>query len=145
MRGLLAGAALLLAAPVAAQSYKANCQICHRADGAGQTGQFPRLAGRVGAIAAKPEGRAYLITVLLSGMAGRIVIAGQPIVGVMPAYARLSDADIAAALTHAASLGGGKAKPFTVAEVKAARLAPRLTASQVKALRDRLVADGTVS
>lgn len=130
-------------AQTAPPAYRANCQVCHQATGAGLPGQFPRLAGRVGTIAAKPEGRAYLIDVLLHGMAGKIVVDGKPVMGLMPPFARLSDADIAATLTHAARLGGGKAAAFTPAEVKARRAAGRSMA-MVKADRERLTLAGVI-
>ncbi len=147
-------AALLLAlaapAPLLAQAapmaYTANCQMCHRADGSGLPGQFPRIAGRAGTIASKPAGRAYLVDVLLNGMAGKMVVDGKPIMGVMPPFARLSDADIAAALTYVTKLPGGKGKvaPYTAAEIKAARAAPKKTSTQMKAVREQLAADGTI-
>lgn len=146
----LPGLALVLASPALAQTappaYTANCQMCHRADGSGLPGQFPRLAGRVGTIAAKPAGRAYLVDVLLNGMAGRMVVDGKPIVGVMPPFARLPDADIAAALTYVTKLPGSKGKiaPFTPAEIRAARAAPKKSATEMKALHEALVAEGTI-
>lgn len=141
---------MLIAAPAFAQTapmpYTANCQMCHRADGSGLPGQFPRIAGRAGTIAAKPAGRAYLVDVLLNGMAGKMMVDGKPIMGVMPAFARLPDADIAAALTYVTRLPGGKGKvaPFTPAEVKAARGAPKKTMTAMKAVREQLVADGVI-
>ena len=63
-----------------------NCAFCHQAGGVGVPGQFPRLAGRVGAIAAKPEGKTFLPQVLLNGMSGRITVDGEQILGIMPAF-----------------------------------------------------------
>ena len=82
-----------------------NCAVCHQAGGVGVPGQFPRLAGRAGAIAAKPEGKAFLPQVLLNGMSGRITVDGEQILGVMPAFDSLSDDDIAAVLTYITGLG----------------------------------------
>ena len=142
LAGLVAGAA-----PAAVQmpkAYGANCQVCHRADGSGLPGQFPRLAGRVGPIASTPAGRAYLVDLVLTGMGGKIMVDDRPIMGFMPAYARLPDADLAAILTYAAALGGGAAKPFTVAEIAAGRARKPASASKTKAARDVLAAAGKI-
>lgn len=145
MRRLLLAAATLVAVagPAAAQTappaYRANCQGCHQADAKGLPGQFPRLNGRANLIAASPEGRQYLLHAVLFGSAGRIVVDGKTIVGVMPAFGRLSDADLAQALTYVSRLGGGKAPAaFTAAEVKAAR-ADQLSSTAVSANRARLL------
>lgn len=144
-RVLLAAAALLaaVAGPAAAQTappvYRSNCQACHQADAKGLPGQFPRLNGRANQIAATPEGRKYLMHAVLFGSSGRIVVDGKTIIGVMPGFARLSDADLAQALTYVSRLGGGKAPAaFTAAEVKAAR-ADQLSSSAVSANRVRLL------
>ncbi len=145
-----AALALLPITPAAAQTapmpYVANCQMCHRADGSGLPGQFPRIAGRSATIAAKPAGRAYLIDVLLNGMAGKMMVDGKPIMGVMPPFARLSDPDLASTLTHVVKLPGGKGKvaAFTAAEIKAARAQPRKSSAQMKMLREELVAAGAI-
>lgn len=132
----VAGPALAQTAPPA---YRANCQGCHQADAKGLPGQFPRLNGRANLIAATPEGRQYLMHAVLFGSAGRIVVDGKTIIGVMPAFGRLSDADLAQALTYVSRLGGGKAPAaFTPAEVKAAR-ADQLSSTAVSANRARLL------
>ncbi|WP_197277203.1 c-type cytochrome [Sphingomonas profundi] len=147
---MLVLAALMLPAPSSAQTapmaYTANCQMCHQAAGAGIPGQFPRVAGRAGAIAAKPAGRAYLIDVLLNGMAGRMMVDGKPIMGVMPPFARLSDTDIAATLTYVTKLPGGPPRiaPFAAAEIKAARAAPKKSATEMKTVREQLAAQGLI-
>ena len=103
MRAVLA--AVMLAATMdtaaadGAQVYDNSCAFCHQGGGVGVPGQFPRLAGRVGAIASNPEGKAFLSKVLLNGMSGRIVADGEPVLGIMPAFDSLSDDDIAAVLT----------------------------------------------
>lgn len=135
----------LAAAPataLAAGPYDANCKMCHQTGGAGLKGQFPKLAGRVSQIAGAPDGRAYLIDVTLYGMSGRIQVEGQPLSGVMPGFARLDDATLAAILNQATAFSG-KAKPFTAAEV-AARRADKLTTAQVRAKREVLAAGGVV-
>lgn len=144
MRALLLAAGLLaVAGPALAQTappaYRSNCQGCHQADAKGLPGQFPRLNGRAAQIAATPDGRKYLMHAVLFGSSGRIVVDGKTIIGVMPAFGRLSDADLAATLTYVSRVGGGKPPAaFTAAEVKAAR-AEQLSSSAVSASRVRLL------
>lgn len=146
MRAILIPAlAMLVAAPAAATptppAFSGNCQVCHQTGGVGIPGQFPRLAGRANEIAGTADGRTYLIEVLMNGMAGKVTVDGKPILGVMPPYARFSDADIAGVLTYVTSLAPAKKlAPFTVAEVKAVRAEPRRSSSQMKVRRDELTA-----
>jgi hypothetical protein len=67
-------------APAAASSalYDAHCALCHQRAAAGAPGQFPRLAGRVAAIAANPDGRAYLVGVVRNGLSGSLELSGPP-------------------------------------------------------------------
>lgn len=117
--------------------------MCHQADGKGQPGLYPRLSGRMDKAAASAEGRAWLISVLLHGQTGKILIDGKPISGVMMPYRHLPDADIAAVLNHAVAMGAAsKPRAFTAAEVKAARALPRQTATEVRQQREQLVAAG---
>lgn len=130
---LLASSAVA-AAPVGKDVFDGNCALCHQAGGAGAPGMFPRLAGRAGPLARTPEGRRLMILAALNGMSGRIEADRAPIVGVMPGFGGLSDAEIAAALDYIVGLGGGAgARPFTPAEVAAAR-AQALTPAEVNAL-----------
>lgn len=103
--------------------FDASCAFCHQAGGVGVPGQFPRLAGRVGAIAAKPEGKKFLPQVVLNGMSGRITVDGEQILGIMPALASLSDEDIASVLSYLTGLDHA-AVPFTADEIKAIRAQP---------------------
>ncbi len=139
--GLLAAVLTAPAAAAPPPAWKANCQVCHQTDGQGLAGQFPRLAGRTAVIAAKPAGRAYLAAVVTNGLAGRIIVDGTPIIGVMPGFGTLSDSDLAAALSFAAR--GGTAAPFKPAEIAAARKAPMKNSAMTE-LRARLIADGTI-
>jgi len=147
--GVALAAGLMAAAPAAAAppaAWKANCLMCHQADGKGTPGLYPRLAGRLDKIAAHPEGRAWMIAVMLHGQTGRIMVDGKPISGVMMPYSRLPDADLVAVLNHGISLGATtKPKPFTEAEVKAARALPRKTATEVRLERERLVEAGIIT
>jgi mono/diheme cytochrome c family protein len=100
-----------------------SCAFCHQSGGVGVPGQFPRLAGRVGAIAAKPEGKPFLPQILLNGMSGRITVDGEPILGIMPAFNTLSDEDIASVLSYITGLDHAPVI-FTADEIKAARAQP---------------------
>jgi mono/diheme cytochrome c family protein len=78
-------------------------------------------------------------------MSGRIVVDGAPLVGVMPGFASLSDADIAAVLNYLTRLAGSKAKdvkPLTAAEIDAVRSAEQLSPGKVTAKRAALLAEG---
>ena len=88
------------AAAETAALYDTYCALCHQAAGAGASSQFPRLAGRVGAIAADPKGRAYLVQVVHNGLSGTIVVDGAPLTGVMPAQAQLTPDDVARILNY---------------------------------------------
>jgi mono/diheme cytochrome c family protein len=128
-----------------------NCLMCHQAGAVGLPGQFPRLAGRISAISSKPKGRAYLIDVLTYGMAGKITVDDQSIVGLMPPFAQLSNDEVAGVLSYVQSLepqpggeprGGqppaGTAAAFTAEEVRARRANAVKTATDVRAERQSL-------
>ena len=142
-------AALLLATATHAMAadgqavFDANCAVCHQAGGVGVPGQFPRLAGRAGAIAAKSEGKAFLPQVVLNGMGGRITVDDDQILGAMPAFDALSDDDIAAVLTY---ITGQDHKPviYTAAEIRAARGQPRQGPAAMAMLHTTLAAKKVV-
>jgi mono/diheme cytochrome c family protein len=114
-----------------------SCAFCHQSGGVGVPGQFPRLAGRVGAIAAKPEGRKFLPQILLNGMSGRITVDSEPILGIMPAFNTLSDDDIASVLSYLTGLDHAPIV-FTADEIKAVRAQP--APADIMAERARLSA-----
>jgi mono/diheme cytochrome c family protein len=137
--------ALAVAVPARAADgaavFMQKCLMCHQSGAVGLPGQFPRLAGRVAVISSAPAGRAYLVDVLTYGMAGRIVVDEQPIIGLMPPFAQLSDDDVAAALSYVQTLGDAPPQPpaaFTPAEVHARRAQPAKTAADVQAERQAL-------
>lgn len=157
LRGGAFLAALMITLPAATMAsaahatsnavYDSTCGLCHQAAAAGLKGQFPRLAGRVDRMAADTGTRELLIQTVLHGMAGRIEVDGAPIVGVMPSFASLSDADLASVLNYLVSLGGGaakKVKPIAAAEVAAVRKAPPLSPTQVLEHRTALATAGHV-
>lgn len=147
---ILAAAMAALGATEAAQAadggamFADKCQGCHQAQGVGVAGVFPRLSGRVAAISSSPAGRQFLPTLVLNGMSGRVTVDNQPIVGVMPGFDTMSDADLAKVLTYASHLGGGKAAEFKPGEVSAARAGGRRAPTEVASLRNKLAMDKVI-
>jgi mono/diheme cytochrome c family protein len=139
---LLSAFALVIMTPATpAQSnrtYDTTCGLCHQKGAVGVPGQFPRLVGRVNQLAAEPPGRAYLIRVVMFGLAGRIDVDGASITGVMPAFQSLADADVATVLNYLAR-GTKRAKVISAQEVATVRAGPHLSPGQVAALRATLV------
>lgn len=133
--------AMPAAAQQAPKGYSANCQACHGPAGAG-TAAFPKLAGRLDAAAKNPAGRVWMISTILYGQSGRIMVGGKPMNGVMPPLARLTDADIAQALTF---LVQGRAPAFSAAEIANVRKGPRKSPAQVAQERARLAAAGLIN
>ncbi|WP_408736922.1 c-type cytochrome [Acetobacter conturbans] len=104
------------------QLYNANCSLCHQVSGAGVVGQFPPLKGRIAAIASTPEGKTYVMHVLLNGLSGMVKAGGNTYMGYMPSFGAQTDDNIAAILTYVASLSDVKPAPaFTADDVKSAR------------------------
>jgi mono/diheme cytochrome c family protein len=126
--------------------YRNNCALCHQTGAQGLAGQFPRLAGRIAAIATAHAGREYLIEVLLNGMAGRITVDDTPIQGVMPSFRTLSDEQIAAVLSYLAGLAPSAGRPvaFRVIELAALRQQPQITPTAMRERREELHRAGTV-
>lgn len=142
---LLTAASTASAAP--GSVYVARCAMCHQSNAQGLAGQFPRLAGRTGDIAATPAGRAYLARVVLHGMYGKIVVDGAALTGLMPGMAAMTDADIAAALNHVVTVKkpARPVAPFTAAEVAAVRATGKFSGTQNAELRRQLVEDGKIA
>lgn len=135
---------LIASATQAADSnkvYDTNCSMCHQKAGVGLAGQFPRLAGRTAEIAASEAGRQYLIEAVLFGQIGKIEVDGSSIVGLMPSFAVLSDADVADVLNYLIGLDAkkGKRPRIKAADVSKVRSGPQLSASQVHAHRKDVV------
>jgi cytochrome c5 len=142
---LLGALPLGLAAAASAAEHSSvfdtNCSMCHQLAAAGVPGQFPRLAGRAGKIAATDAGRNYLERVVLFGMIGGITVDGTPIVGgVMPSFSSLSNEDLAAALDYIISLDSTgksqwKGEVIKPADIAAAREGKTLSPGEVHQLR----------
>ena len=114
--------------------YNRDCSVCHQNNGAGVPGAFPRLAGRVTALAALAPGRKVLIATVLYGMAGKLEIDGHTIIGVMPGFPNFKDAEVAEILNFLASLNGSLKRKFTAKEVAAIRSLAPLTPTQVNTM-----------
>ena len=87
--------------------YAANCAACHQPTGKGMPPTFPALDGSK--VVNGPK--AGQINIVLNGKAGTAM---QP-------FARLSDSELAAVITHTRTSWGNKAEAVMPAEVKAAR------------------------
>jgi mono/diheme cytochrome c family protein len=144
VRTVIPAAAMLLAAMGAAyadgaQVFDTSCAFCHQSGGVGVPGQFPRLAGRAGEIASKPEGKQFLPLVLLNGMSGRVNVDGEQILGIMPGFDAMSDDDMAAVLTYLTGLDHAPVA-YTADDIRAARAKGRLAPGDVAAQHTELAA-----
>jgi len=100
--------------------FAARCAACHQATGAGLPGVFPPLAGSNWV-----NGRdTTVIQIVLHGIQGSLTVNGVKYNGAMPTFgAQLSDAEIAAVLTHVRSHWGNTAGPVGAQQVTAQRAA----------------------
>jgi mono/diheme cytochrome c family protein len=100
-----------------AQVYAANCAACHGASGAGVPGAFPSLVGDPVVTA---HDASEHIRVVLRGLHGK-PIGGKTYSSQMPAFAQLSDADVAAVVDHERTSWGNEAPIVSPDVVKRAR------------------------
>ena len=108
--------------------YARNCRNCHGADGEGWD-QYPPV-GAAGAFAALPDGRDFLIDVMLYGLTSDRW--GAP----MPPMGHMQDVEIAAVLNHiAARFGGREPERLFMPDDVAARRGQELTPAEVNARR----------
>ncbi|MGO9604107.1 MAG: c-type cytochrome [Candidatus Binataceae bacterium] len=147
-RLLTIGALVLLeTVPARAQApgvFQQRCAVCHQQTGVGIPGVYPPIADTIGGYVRLPQGRAFLIHLLLHGMDGEITSQGTTYEGLMPPAADFSDEDLADAINYvlqslnARQLPTGF-KPITPQEFKAAR-AYNLTPTDVLQEREKLLA-----
>jgi mono/diheme cytochrome c family protein len=97
--------------------YAGNCAACHQATGMGLAGVFPPLAGAAWVL----ENDTRLVQILLHGIQGELVVNGVTYNGVMPAFSQLSDAELAAVLTHIRQSWGNAGPDITGDQVAAGR------------------------
>ena len=114
------------------------CVGCHQVGGTGVPGEYPRLAGRVSKIAADPRGHAFLAQLVLIGMSGTITVDRRKILGIMPAFDNLKDAELAAILNYVANLQGHKGPAFTAQSLTEARIGAKATPEQMAEARNNL-------
>lgn len=110
------------AGPDGATLYASRCAACHQPQGQGLAGAFPPLAG-----SPWPTGAEEVAArIVLHGLTGPIDVLGSSYNGAMPAFAdQLSDAEIAAVLTHVRGHFGNTAGPVAPAQVAAVRASGR--------------------
>lgn len=94
------------------------CAACHQASGQGLPGVFPPLAGSEWA-----QGKDSTVSaIVLYGITGSVHVKGQLYNGAMPTFKdQLSDAQIAAVLTHVRSQWGNSAPAVSEQTVAQAR------------------------
>lgn len=107
------------AAADGAAVFGSRCAACHQAQGQGMPGVFPPLAGSEWV-----NGRdSTTAAIVLHGVTGSLSVKGQTYNGTMPAFGgTLSDAEIAAVLSHVRSQWGNRAaavSPDVVARARA--------------------------
>lgn len=107
--------------------YVQFCVDCHRQDGSGVPGIFPPLAHNASVASANPS---TLLHVTLTGWK-TAQTAAYPRVYTMPAFARLSDQEIAEILSFVRRSWGNNSGAITVPEVKQVRseLTPKVDSS----------------
>lgn len=101
-------------------AYLANCAACHQPTGVGLPGAFPPLAGSD--FLAKND-RNTVLSSILKGISGKLVVNGTEYNNVMPAMSHLSDADIAHIVTYVYQSWGNPGDEVKTAEVTEARKA----------------------
>ena len=110
-KGAMGGAATAAAGE---KVFITNCSSCHQANGKGQPGVFPPLAGNV-VVTGSPTA---VIHIVKDGLTGKVVVAGTTYNGTMPPWkSTLSASDIAAVITYVRSAWGNHAGPVTVTQV----------------------------
>ena len=97
--------------------YKGACIACHEADGSGAPRIYPPLPGNANLQSADP---ASTLRVILDG-AQTVTTPRAPNTGSMPAYAAMSDQQIAAVATFIRNAWGNAAPAVTAAHVAKAR------------------------
>jgi cytochrome c oxidase subunit II len=130
------------AAPVSGtEVFDTHCASCHQKSGEGHPGAFPPLAGHAPSL--YEADRSYPIDVLLYGLQGGITVNGKDYNNVMPGWAQLSDAQLAAVANTMMHAWGNDAslpsdyRAYTAKDVQDARSAA-MTPQSVHELRRKL-------
>ena len=102
--------------------FSANCVTCHQANGQGQPGQFPPLAGSEFVLG---DASNRLIAIVLKGLQGQVQVKGQAFNNAMQAWeGQYTDQQLAAILSYVRSDWGNNA--------------PEIPPEAVKTMRDEL-------
>lgn len=99
--------------------FAAQCAACHQATGKGLPGVFPPLDGSEW-VHGEPR---ILANILLHGVTGEIEVEGQIYQGQMPAFAQLSDAELAGVASYIRGAWSNQAEPVQAALFEAERKA----------------------
>jgi mono/diheme cytochrome c family protein len=100
------------------QIYASRCANCHQNNGEGVANAFPPLNQARWVT----DNKGQIIRILLHGLIGEIEVRGSVYNGNMPAWGnQLSDAEIAAVITHVRQSWDNDASEVTAEEVKAVR------------------------
>ena len=110
------GAVIPNTAKLGEEVYTLNCASCHKADGKGVPAAIPFLAGNPSL--KDPNG---VLATVIKGASGPLTVNGQTFNGVMPGFARLSDEEIAAVVSHIRTSWGNTFGKVTPAQVPAHR------------------------
>ena len=100
--------------------FASRCAACHQATGAGLPGVFPPLAGSEWV-----NGDIHTLSAaVLHGINGKLTVKGQTYNGAMPTFGpQISDAELAAVLTHVRKSWGNHAGPVSAEVVASVRQA----------------------
>jgi nitrite reductase (NO-forming) len=98
-------------------TFQGTCSTCHQAEGQGLASVFPPLAQSDFLMADKERS----IHVVLAGLSGEVVVNGQKYNNVMPAWAHLTDHELANVLTYVRNSFGNQGEPVLDAEVAKVR------------------------
>mgnify|MGYP000259795966 CR=1 FL=1 len=132
---------LLLGLALGQAFYKGYCASCHMPDAKGIPGLYPPL-GPITAYACLPEGRAYLVRVVLFGLIGPLRVQGieYPSTRFMPPFGELLDDEgVALVLNDLLKVLRIRGRAFAPEEISPWRT-PRLTPNQVYHVREALLA-----
>jgi nitrite reductase (NO-forming)/hydroxylamine reductase len=102
------------------EAFVANCAPCHRESGVGMPGVFPPLAG---SDFISGNSKETIISSVLRGIQGKLVVNGVEYNNVMPAMSHLPDAEVAKILSYVYNSWGNPGGMIASHEVGAARAA----------------------
>ncbi len=111
--------------------YMQFCSSCHQIDGRGFTSAFPPLKGNPAVLSENPES---LIHVALTGWKSAQT-ASYPRIYTMPAFAQLSDQELADILTFVRNRWGGRKDAITASQV--GKLRGQVVTGPIRARDDR--------